>query len=58
MAIEGIFERVSYRYVIWDDRAEEIEPVIGKVMGFIGGGLMSILRSLGEAEAAKRGPEK
>ena len=58
MAIEGIFERVAYRYVIWDDRPEEIEPVIGKLMGFIEGGLMSILRNLGEAEAAKRGPEK
>jgi AcrR family transcriptional regulator len=53
MAIEGIFERVAYRYLIWDDRPEDIEPVIGKVMDFIGGGVMSVLGNPGEPEAGK-----
>jgi AcrR family transcriptional regulator len=58
LAIEGIFERVAYRYLIWDDRPEEIEPVIAKVMDFIGGGVMSILRNLGEPETEKSTSEK
>ena len=53
MAIEGIFERLAYRYLIWDDRPEEIEPVVGRVMDFIAGGMMSVLKNLGEPEPVK-----
>jgi AcrR family transcriptional regulator len=53
MAIEGIFERLAYRYLIWNDRPEEIEPVVGRVMDFIGGGMMSVLGNLGEPEGAE-----
>jgi len=58
MAIEGIFERVAYRYLIWDDRPDEIEPVIGRVMDFIGGGVMSVLGSLGESAKENGGSDK
>ena len=53
MAIEGIFERVAYRYLIWDDRPEEIEPVVGRVMDFIGGGMLSVLGNPDESETVK-----
>jgi AcrR family transcriptional regulator len=53
MAIEGIFERLAYRYLIWDDRPEEIEPVVERVMDFIGGGMMSVLGKLGDPAGEK-----
>jgi AcrR family transcriptional regulator len=53
MAIEGIFERIAYRYLIWDDQPEVIEPVVGRVMDFIGGGMMSVLGDLGQPEVSK-----
>lgn len=56
MAIEGVFERIAYRYLIWDDRLDEIDGVVSKVMEFVGGGLLSIVTSLDGAEPAK--PER
>jgi AcrR family transcriptional regulator len=52
MAIEGIFERIAYRYLIWDDRLDEIDGAVSKVMEFVGGGLLSIVTSLDGAEPA------
>jgi hypothetical protein len=58
MAIEGIFERIAYRYLIWDDRLDEIDPVVEKVMEFVGGGLMSTLKRLDEGEGRQPGRVK
>ena len=55
MAVAGMFERLAYRYVIWEDRSEEVEAVARDVMGFVMGGLMSVLKGLAEAKAAGRG---
>jgi AcrR family transcriptional regulator len=53
VAIEGVFERIAYRYLIWDDRLDEIDGVVSKVMEFVGGGLLSVVNSLDRAEASE-----
>ncbi len=53
ITLEGVFERIAYRYVIWEDRVDEVGPVIHQAIEFVRGGLTFILKKIRQAENEK-----
>jgi AcrR family transcriptional regulator len=58
VAIGGMLERVAHQYLIWQDRSDDIEAISREVLAFIRGGLMSVLMSPGQNQAARGGSRR
>ncbi|MEW5733274.1 MAG: helix-turn-helix domain-containing protein [Thermodesulfobacteriota bacterium] len=51
VSIVGMYERVAYQYLIWNDRSGELEAVAADAMAFILGGVESLVIKEGQGAA-------